>query len=126
MQFIRINISVIHCHDIRVTLHRESQLAECILVFQIRHSPALLIYGIHSHVHQILSVSMPGLSIRHHFQRHCLARSLYLMASHNLAILPGHSQQSARRISDAVPLDASTQLRVVTIFLHTQTLAVQE
>ena len=77
-------------------------------------------------MHQVLTVSMPGLHIRNQLQSHCLARSLYLMTCHHLAVFLSHSHQCAWNIGDVVPLDSGTELRVVTVLLHTQTLAIEE
>ena len=57
-------------HDIRIALHGESQLVECLSILHIQYSSALLIYGIDANVHQILTISMPGLHIRNQLQSH--------------------------------------------------------
>ena len=126
MKLIRSDVSIIYRHDIRIAFHDESQLVESLGILHVQHSSALLIYCIDANVHQILTVSMPGLHIRNQLQSHSLARGLYLMASHHLAVLLGHSHQSTWSIGDVVPLDAGAELRVVAVLLHTQTLAVQE
>ena len=75
MKFIRSNVSIIHRHDIRIALHGEGQLVECLSILHIQYSSALLIYCIDANVHQILTVSMPGLHIRNQLQSHCLQTS---------------------------------------------------
>ena len=69
---------------------------------------------------------MPVFCIRHQLQGNSLARGLYLMASHHLAVFLSHSHQSAWSIGDVVPLDAGTELRIVAVLLHSQALAVEE
>ena len=71
MKFIRCDVSVIHRHDIRIALHGEGQLIECLSILHVQYSSALLIYGIDANVHQILTISMPGLHIRNQLQNHC-------------------------------------------------------
>ena len=57
-------------HDIRIALHGESQLIECLSILHVQYPSALLIYCIDANVHQILTVSMPGLHIRNQLQSH--------------------------------------------------------
>ena len=70
MKLIRCNVSIIHRHDIRIALHGESQLIECLGILHVQYSSALLIYCIDANIHQILTVSMPGLHIRNQLQSH--------------------------------------------------------
>ena len=70
MKFIRCDVSIIHRHDIRIALHGESQLVECLSILHVQYPSALLIYCIDANVHQILTVSMPGLHIRNQLQSH--------------------------------------------------------
>lgn len=70
MKLIRCDVSIIHRHDIRIALHGEGQLVECLSILHIQYSSALLIYCIDANVHQILTVSMPGLHIRNQLQSH--------------------------------------------------------
>ena len=70
MKLIRCDVSIIHRHDIRIALHGESQLVECLSILHVQYPSALLIYCIDANVHQILTVSMPGLHIRNQLQSH--------------------------------------------------------
>ena len=70
MKFIRSDVSIIHRHDIRIALHGEGQLVECLSILHVQYPSALLIYCIDANVHQILTVSMPGLHIRNQLQSH--------------------------------------------------------
>lgn len=70
MKLIRCDVSIIHRHDIRIALHGEGQLIECLSILHVQYPSALLIYGIDANVHQILTVSMPGLHIRNQLQSH--------------------------------------------------------
>ena len=70
MKLIRCNVSIIHRHDIRIALHGEGQLIECLSILHVQYPSALLIYYIDANVHQILTVSMPGLHIRNQLQSH--------------------------------------------------------
>ena len=75
MKLIRCDVSIIHRHDIRIALHGEGQLVECLSILHVQYPSALLIYCIDANVHQILTVSMPGLHIRNQLQSHCLQTS---------------------------------------------------
>ena len=70
MKFIRCDVSIIHRHDIRIALHLEGQLIECLSILHVQYPSALLIYCIDVNVHQTLTVSMPGLHIRNQLQSH--------------------------------------------------------
>ena len=70
MKLIRCDVAIIHRHDIRIALHGESQLIECLSILHVQYPSALLIYGIDANVHQILTISMPGLHIRNQLQNH--------------------------------------------------------
>ena len=126
MQLVGGDVAVVHCHDVCITLHREGQFRERLLVQRRHHSPTLLVDGIDADVHKVLAVCTPSLSIGHEFQGHCLARGLQLVTRHHLAVLLAHCRQRAGLVRNVFPQDARTLFRVAAVLLHTEALAVEE